>query len=41
MCIRDRPEPIRHTGEYEITVSIYAEVTVTVKVIVLAATENE
>ena len=35
------PEAIRHTGEYEITVSIYAEVTVTVKVIVLAATENE
>ena len=35
------PEAIRHTGEYEITVSIYAEVTVTVKVIILAATENE
>ena len=35
------PEAIRHTGEYEITVSIYAEVIVTVKVIVIAATENE
>ena len=35
------PEAIRHTGEHEITVSIYAEVIVTVKVIVIAATENE
>ena len=35
------PEAIRHTGEYEITVSIYAEVIVTVKVIVIATTENE
>ena len=35
------PEAIRHTGEYEITVSLYAEVLVTVKVIVMATTENE
>ena len=35
------PEAIRHTGEYEITVSLYAEVVVTVKVIVIAATEVE
>ena len=35
------PEAIRHTGEYEITVSIYAEVIVTVKVIVIASTDNE
>ena len=35
------PEAIRHTGEYEITVSIYAEVIVTVKVIVIATIENE
>ena len=35
------PEAIRHTGEYEITVSIYAEVIVTVKVIVIATTEND
>ena len=35
------PEAIRHTGEYEISVSIYAEVIVTVKVIVIATTENE
>ena len=35
------PEAIRHTGEYEITVSIYSEVIVTVKVIVIATTENE
>ena len=35
------PEAIRHTGEYEITVSIYVEVIVTAKVIVIAATENE
>ena len=35
------PEAIRHTGEYEISVSIYAEVNVTVKVIVIATTENE
>ena len=35
------PEAIRHTGEYEISVSIYAEVIVTVKMIVIATTENE
>ena len=35
------PEAIRNTGEYEITVSLYAEVVVTVKVIVIAATEPE
>ena len=35
------PEAIRNTGEYEITVSIYAEVVVPVKVIVIAATEPE
>jgi len=35
------PEAIRHTGEYEITVSLYAEVVVTVKVIVIAATVVE
>ena len=35
------PEAIRHIGEYEVTVSLYAEVIVTIKVIVLAATENE
>ena len=35
------PEAIRHTGEYEVTVSLYAEVVVTIKVIVIAATENE
>jgi large subunit ribosomal protein L9 len=35
------PEAIRHTGEYEITVSLYAEVVVKVKVIVIAATEAE
>ena len=35
------PEAIRHTGEYEISVSIYAEVIVTVKVIVIGTTENE
>ena len=35
------PESIRHIGEYEVTVSLYAEILVTVKVIVLAATENE
>ena len=35
------PEAIRHTGEYEVTVSLYAEVFVTAKVIVIAATENE
>ncbi len=34
-------EAIRHTGEYEVTVSLYADVIVTVKVIVIAATENE
>ena len=35
------PEAIRHIGEYEVTVSLYAEILVTVKVIVIAATENE
>ena len=35
------PEAIRYIGEYEVTVSLYAEVLVTVKVIVIAATENE
>ena len=35
------PEAIRYTGEYEVTVSIYAEVLVTVKIIVIATTENE
>ena len=35
------PEAIRHIGEYEITVSLYAEIVVTVKVIVIAATEVE
>jgi ribosomal protein L9 len=35
------PEAIRNTGEYEITVSLYAEVVVPVKVIVIAATETE
>ena len=35
------PEAIRHIGEYEVTVSLYAEVLVTVKVIVIAATEKE
>ena len=35
------PEAIRHIGEYEVTVSLYAEVLVTVKVIVIAAAENE
>ena len=35
------PEAIRYTGEYEVTVSIYAEVLVTVKIIVIASTENE
>ena len=35
------PEAIRHTGEYEVTVSLYAEILVAVKVIVIAATENE
>ena len=35
------PEAIRHIGEYEVTVSLYAEVIVTIKVIVLATTENE
>ena len=35
------PEAIRHTGEYEVTVTLYAEVLVTVKVNVIAATENE
>ncbi|MDC0238993.1 50S ribosomal protein L9 [Candidatus Thioglobus sp.] len=35
------PEAIRYIGEYEVTVSLYAEVIVTIKVIVLAATENE
>jgi len=35
------PEAIRYIGEYEVTVSLYAEVLVTVKVIVIAAAENE
>ena len=35
------PEAIRNTGEYEITVSLYAEVVVTVKVIVIPSTEPE
>ena len=35
------PEAIRYIGEYEVTVSLYAEVLVTVKVIVLATTEKE
>ena len=35
------PEAIRYTGEYEVTVSLYAEVLVTVKEIVIAATEDE
>ena len=35
------PEAIRHIGEYEVTVSLYAEVIVTVKVIVIATTEND
>jgi large subunit ribosomal protein L9 len=35
------PEAIRNTGEYEITVSLYAEVVAPVKVIVIAATEPE
>ena len=34
-------EAIRNIGEYEVTVSLYAEVVVTVKVIVIAATEVE
>jgi len=34
-------EAIRNIGEYEVTVSLYAEVVVTVKVIVIAATEAE
>ena len=35
------PEAIRHIGEYEVTVSLYAEVLVIVKVLVIAAIENE
>ena len=35
------PEAIRNIGEYEITVSLYAEVIVPVKIIVIAATETE
>ena len=35
------PEAIRHTGEYEVSVSLYAEVLVTIKVIVIAATKSE
>ena len=35
------PEAIHHIGEYEISVSIYAEFIVTIKVIVIASTENE
>jgi len=34
-------EAIRNIGEYEVTVSLYAEVVVTVKVIVIASTEAE
>ena len=35
------PEAIRYIGEYEVTVSLDADVLVTVKVNVIAATENE
>ena len=35
------PEAIRNTGEYEVTVSLYAEVVVPVQIIVIAATETE
>ena len=35
------PEAIRNTGEYEITVSLYAEVIIPVKIIVTASTETE
>ncbi len=35
------PEAIRNIGEYEITVSLYAEVIVPVKIIVIASTETE
>ena len=35
------PEAIHHTGEYEVSVSLYAEVLVTIKVIVIAATKSE
>ena len=34
-------EAIRNTGEYEVTVSLYADVVVSVKVIVIASTETE
>ncbi len=35
------PEAIRNIGEYEVSVSLYAEVIVTIKVIVIATTEND
>jgi len=35
------PDAIQHTGEYEVSVSLYAEILVTVKVIVIATTEKE
>jgi large subunit ribosomal protein L9 len=35
------PEAIRNTGEYEVTLSLYAEVVVPVKIIVIASTETE
>ena len=35
------PEAIHHTGEYEVSASLYAEVLVTIKVIVIAATKSE
>ena len=35
------PESIRHVGEYEVSVSLYTDMSVNVKVIVEAASENE
>jgi len=35
------PESIRHIGEYEVSVSLYTDMTVNVKVIVEAATDSE
>ena len=35
------PESIRHVGEYEVSVSLYTDMAVNVKVIVEAATESE
>jgi len=35
------PDAIHNTGEYEVSISLYAEILVTVKVIVIAATDNE